>query len=102
MAGTGIGGVLATVSETTAQVQSERQFRTLRDLAGRAAEANRENAGTQGDFPNRDSIIRLVGAVLCEINDDWAVVRRYMTPYPQAREEEAATEPKQKPLKKSA
>ena len=37
--GTGIGGVLATVSETTAQVQSERQLRTLRDLAVRAGVA---------------------------------------------------------------
>jgi hypothetical protein len=26
---------------------------------------------------NRNSLI--VGAVLCEINDDWTVVRRYMT-----------------------
>ena len=42
MAGTGIGGVLATVSETTVQVQSERQFRTLRDLAGCAAKAKSE------------------------------------------------------------
>ncbi len=39
VAGTGIGGVLATVSETTAQVQAERQNRTLRELGARAPEA---------------------------------------------------------------
>ena len=37
--GTGIGGVLATVSETTAQVQAERQLKTLRELGTRASEA---------------------------------------------------------------
>ncbi len=36
---TGIGGVLATVSETTQQVQGERQLRTLRELAVRLAGA---------------------------------------------------------------
>jgi len=36
---TGIGGVLATVAETTAQVYGERQLRTLRELGARAAEA---------------------------------------------------------------
>lgn len=39
VAGTGIGGVLATVSETTAQVQAERQSRTLRELRARATQA---------------------------------------------------------------
>ena len=39
VAGTGIGGVLATVSETTAQVQAERQLRTSRELGIRATQS---------------------------------------------------------------
>ncbi|HEY7410014.1 MAG TPA: ATP-binding protein [Vicinamibacteria bacterium] len=37
---TGVGGVLATVAETTEQVFGQRQLRTLRDLAARAAKAD--------------------------------------------------------------
>jgi PAS domain S-box-containing protein len=40
---TGVGGVLATVAETTEQVQAERQLRTLRELGARAAEVKTPN-----------------------------------------------------------
>lgn len=62
----------------------------------------RRRTDVVGIFPNREAIVRLVGAVLCEIHDEWVVVRRYMT-FP-AKEEPTAIDVKAiKPmLKKSA
>ncbi len=53
----------------------------------------KRRADVVGIFPNEGSIIRLIGAVLLEANDEWQTQNRYMQTEPMAELMAASTKP---------
>jgi transposase-like protein len=51
----------------------------------RVNEEVKRRSDVAGIFPDDEAIVRLVGALMIEQNDEWAVARRYMGPESLAR-----------------
>ena len=67
--------------DVLAYMSFPRQHRTKLHSTNPIERLNKEvkrRADVVGIFPNEDSIVRLVGAVLLEQNDEWQLQHRYM------------------------
>jgi putative transposase len=85
----------AAAEEVLAHMLFPREHWSRLDSTNRLERRNREVKGRTdvvGMFPNQASVLRLVGAVLLEIDDEWQIERRSFSQASMERRNEAAQE----------
>ena len=69
----------AQIASTNPLERVNRKIKRRTDVVGIGGKTAPHAVFRSASLPNDDAIIRLVGAIMLETNDEWTVARRYMS-----------------------